>query len=331
MSKKHENYQKHMERIIHNARNDAEHFAKLNEDKFIKKQKKKMSWYSKKELQECYFLELMDLLPGTIMFLILQGYVRKDEIQALKNSIFKNLIKKKFIKFIASEIKDGEEIENIEFLPIIIKEILGIIEKTNKEMLAKDPNCKLIESDDIVELNKLILKKKIKKMVKKGVDANIAFDVLSIIPTKEILNLYRSSKIFRIKSLFDCLYEHSKTKTIPFADIISYVLGREYYPAIIAYALLERKEHFGTLNESQKAFYLQVSTWCFDSLEKELDKDEIVGVIETYTSTRKRDELNGKDTNRRYALSTLSEDDYPKLKKIINEMVVRDESIKKYL
>ena len=87
-------------------------------------------------------------------------------------------------------------------------------------------------------------------------------------------------------------------------------------------ALLERKERFSDLNESQKAFYLQVSTWCFDTLEKELSKNEIVSILETYISTRKRDELNGRDGNRRYALSTLSEDDYPKLKKIINDMII---------
>ena len=109
------------------------------------------------------------------------------------------------------------------------------------------------------------------------------------------------------------------------------IFGRDYYPAIIAFALLERKERFADLNESQKACYLQVSTWCFDTLEKELSKNEIVSILETYISTRKRDELNGRDGNRRYALSTLSEDDYPKLKKIINDMIITDESVKKYL
>ena len=330
MSKK-QNYQRHMERIIYDAKEDAIAFAKLDEDKFRKKQKKKASWSSKKEIREYYHLALLDNLPGAIIYLILQGYVRKDEIQELKNKIFKNLINKKFVKFLTKEIESGEKIENIEYLPILIKEILEVINKTNKEMLANDPNAKTIESDDIVNLSRTIMKKKMKKLGKKGVDASVAFDVLSIIPTKKVLELYRSSKVFRIKSLFDCLYEHSKTKTIPFSEIISVVLGRDYYPAIIAFALLERKEHFGNLNESQKAFYLQVSTWCFDTLEKELNKEEIYGVLETYISTRKRDELNAKDGNRRYALSTLSEDDYPKLKKIINEMVIKDESIKKYL
>lgn len=331
MSKKQQNFQKHLERVIREARDDAEKFAKLDADKFKKKQKKKSSWVTKKEIQEYYHLALLDNLPGAIIYLILQGYVRKDEIQDLKNRIFKNLINKKFVKFLTKEIENDEYIENIEYLPILIKEILEVINKTNKEMLAEDPNAKTIESDDIVNLSRVIMKKKIKKLTKKGVDANVAFDVLSIVPTKKVMELYRSSKVFRIKSLFDCLYEHSKTKTIPFAEIISVVLGRDYYPAIIAFALLERKEHFGTLNESQKAFYLQVSTWCFDTLEKELNKEEIVGVLETYISTRKRDEINGKDGNRRYALNTLSEDDYPKLKKIINEMVVKDDSIKKYL
>lgn len=329
MSKK--NNVEKMEKLIRKAREEAESFAKMDEEKFIKKQKKEGFYLKKKEIKELYYNRMTDLLPGTIYYLILQGYVRKDDVQELKNRCFKNLINKKFVKYLTKQIEKDEYVENIDYLPVIIKEILGIIEKTNREILAEDPNGKVIECDDIVKLSQTIMKKKIKKMAKRGVDANVAFDMLSIVPNKKILDLYRSSKLFRIKSVFDCLYEHAKTKTIPFSDIVDMIFGRDYYPAIIAFALLERKERFSDLNESQKAFYLQVSTWCFDTLEKELSKNEIVSILETYISTRKRDELNGRDGNRRYALSTLSEDDYPKLKKIINDMIITDESVKKYL
>ena len=321
---------KKFNRQMSDSRKAIEAFAKLDQEKYIKKNKK---WCGgKKEAREYFCYELEDSLPGTIMFIMMQGYVNKPEIKELKNKAFGNIIRKSFVKHLIKVIDAGQKIENIDYLPIIIKEILETINKTNQQLLAEDPNTKaIIQCDDLIELSSLILKKKIKKMKKKGIDERIAFDVLSIIPNKKVMELYRSSKLFRMKSLMDCMYEHAKTKEVPFANIIDICLGRDYYPAMIAFALLERKEKFGNLNESQKKFYLQVSTWCFDTLEKELSKNEIQSVLETYVSTRKRDELNNRDGNRRYALMTLSEADYPKIRKIMNEMVVQDESIRKYL
>ena len=127
------------------------------------------------------------------------------------------------------------------------------------------------------------------------------------------------------------MYTHAKTKEVPFQKIIDIILGEKYYPGIISFLLLERKEKFGNLDENQKKFYIQLTQWCFDTLEKELSKREIRDTLTAYVNQRRRDELNGRDGNRRYVLSTLSETDYPKIKKIINEMIVQDESVRKYL
>ena len=66
-------------------------------------------------------------------------------------------------------------------------------------------------------------------------------------------------------------------------------------------------------------------------MEKDLNKEEIEKVIKTYVTGRKKDESQQKDSNRRYALSTLSSDDYPRINKVIAKMVADDEGIKKYL
>ena len=54
-------------------------------------------------------------------------------------------------------------------------------------------------------------------------------------------------------------------------------------------------------------------------------------IIKTYVAGRKKDEANGKDGNRRYALTSLSATDYEKITKVINKMIADDDSIKKYL
>ena len=67
----------------------------------------------------------------------------------------------------------------------------------------------------LIELSQLLLKKKIKKMVKAGIDESVAFDVLSAIPSPKILV---KSQYYHIRNMFSILYEHAKTKEINFGN-----------------------------------------------------------------------------------------------------------------
>lgn len=302
---------------------DVKEFAKLT----LKKYKKHNDFFdSKKELKESFYMYLIDLLPKTINFIVRSGYIQNEEVQEIKQAIYTKLVDPKFIKIIKKELNNGNKIDNIKLMPIIIKDILVLTEKENTELLAKDPNAKIYDMSDLIELSQIILKKKLKKMKKAEIDDNIAFDVLSIIPTDDAL---ASSQIYRAHQFFECLYEHSKSKVIPFDKIMDVLVKPDYYPTFIAFSLLERKEKFGNLTDNQKTFYLSVSTWCFETMEK-LSKDEIEAILKTFISGRKRDEAKGKDTNRRYSLISLSESDYPRIAKMIQRMISDNDSIKKY-
>ena len=306
--------------------NDAKDFASAT----LKKYKKHNGDYydSKKELKNAYAQYLIELLPKTIEFVVKYGHIKQEEVQDTKTAIYAKINDPDFIKILKKEIKNGNKIENIKLLPIIIKEILMEANRINSELIATDPNAKTYDMSDIIELSQLILKKKLKKAEKAGINSSIAFDVFSIIPTEDAL---ASSQFYRIHSLYDCLYEHSKSKAVPFEEIIKLIAGEDYYPVFITFALLERKEKFTKLTDSQKTLYLDISTWCFKTMEKDLNKEEIEKVIKTYVTGRKKDESQQKDSNRRYALSTLSSDDYPRINKVIAKMVADDEGIKKYL
>lgn len=305
---------------------DAKEFAKIT----FKRYKKEQGDYydSKKELKSSYAMYLIDLLPGTIEFIVKYGYINKEEVQNVKVEIYKKINDPDFIKLIKKELKNGNKIDNIKLLPIIIKEILMEGKKLNDEALAKDPNAKLYDMSDLVELSQLILKKKMKKLGKLGISSNVAFDALSIIPCDKALE---SSQFYRIHSLYECLYEHAKSSAIPFAELMNGMIEPSYYPAFITFALLERKEKFTKLTDAQKKLYLDISNWCFDTMENSLNKEEISTIIKTYVAGRKKDESQGKDGNRRYALSSLSATDYEKISKVINKMVAEDDTIKKYL
>ena len=63
---------------------------------------------------------------------------------------------------------------------------------------------------------------------------------------------------------------------------------------------------------------------------EEMKKDEIYDILKSYTDVRKRDESQGKDTNRRYYISSLPESDYPRILKAVDRLCNTDEKLKKY-
>lgn len=306
---------------------DVKEFASVS----MKKYKKEFSdsyFDSKKELRKSYLMFLIDRLPATIEFMVKYGHINRDKIPETKIAVYKVLNDPEFVKAVKKELKNDNTIKNIKLLPIIIKEILMEGKKANDAALAENPNAAVYDMSDMVELSQMILKKKLKKMEKAGISSSLAFDVLSIIPCKEALE---SSQFYRIHSLFECLYEHAKSTTVPFAQLMEILVGEEYYPVFITFALLERKEKFSKLTDAQKALYVDITSWCLNTMEKELKKDEIENILKLYVSGRKRDDAQGKDGNRRYPLSSLSSDDYERITKIMNNMTVKDDSIKKYL
>lgn len=303
---------------------DAKKFAKSSYKKF--KKKNEDIYDSKKELREAYNSRLFDLLPDTIEFLVKFGHIMNQEVQEVKNGIYEKLNDEKFCKALYKEIKNGGELENIMLLPIILSDILRKVDAWNKELLAKNPNDNIYETSHLIELSKLILKKKLKKFNKRNIDETLAFDILSVMPCDKIMEI---SKQYTIRMVYEVLYEHAKTKKISFDEIIKVLVNEKYVPAFILYALLERKERFANLNDSQKQLYLAISNWVFNTMEN-LEKDTIKEILESFVAIRKKDDRNGKDANRRYALSTLSETDYPNITKMIKRIVSDDGDTQKY-
>ena len=303
----------------------VETFAKMDKKKYKKKHKD--FFESKKEREKAYYADLLDVLPEAIEFCIKYGHINRPEVQDTKFGIYRNIQDPGFVKLLKKEVKNDNDIENIKLLPIIIKEILLEAAKANAKILAENPNEKPYDMTDLQELSVMVMKKRMKKLIKKGVSEALAFDILSIIPCKDAL---KTSQFYRIHAFYDTLYEHAKGAAIPFGEIVPVVFDEEYCSALIVFALLERKEKFSKLTDAQKSLYLDITSWCLSVMDK-MSKTEIEGIIKTYISGRKKDEAQGKDSNRRYALSSLNEDDYPKIHKVVTAMIAADANIKKYL
>ena len=294
------------------------------------KKKHKDDYDNKKEMKEAFFDAILELLPEGLEFIFKFGYVNKPEVKEAKNNILKILVNDDFLKVLKKEIKKDSDIENIKLLPVISKEIFTTVARANEEVKAKEgENAKLWNVDILVEINKMILGKKIKKMVKKGIDEDLAFDLLLIIPDEKVLK-NRGSVGYRANKVFETMYEHAKGKVVPIETCIDALVSEDYYSVFILTALLERKERYGNLTENQKALYAEITKWVFDTMEQ-MNRDTIEEIICSYVKKRKGDAANQKDGARRYTLTSLSETDYPKTAKTIARLIADDDSMKQYL
>ena len=301
---------------------DAKELAKLSFKKFKKESK---GYYdSKKELKAAYYAHVIDLLPESIKLLVRYGHL--DAVKETKEAIYAKITEKAFVKALAKELKNGLEMEELIYFPNVVYDILSIATKAVQASKEKGEDLS-IDLDDLVELSQIILKKKIKKLKKAGVDENVAFDILSVIPTPKILD---KSQYYHIREFFSVLYQHAKTKDIDFEKVMKVVFkGDDYVPSIITFALLERNEKISGFNDTQKKLFNSITEYCFKTME-DMKKDDIVAILKAYTEARKRDESQNKDTNRRYYISSLPESDYPRILKVVSKIIELDEDMKKY-
>lgn len=286
---------------------------------------------SKKALRKDYFDQLIVDMPEVIEWLLTNSHKQQDHIQEMVAECRRKFVSgddgPDFIAHITKLIKDYgvDEIPNIEYFPIILGEIIADIIRYNSEHSSSEE--KMEGPDDLYKLSTTILKKRIKKAMKKGIPEDITFDILSIVPMKDAI---RYGQYFRAKQLLELLYVHAETVAIPFNLIMKTFVDDEYYKFIIGYALQERKDKYRKYNELQKKLFNDITTWIFDELEQMSDS-EIRKILNNYIGVRKRDAANGKDSNRRYYISSLPKSDYPNITGVVEELLSNNAENKKYL
>lgn len=302
---------------------DALKMAKTSLKKF---KKKNDDYYDgKKEMKKAYYEELVDLLPDTIALLVRYGHVK--EVQEIKDQLYEKLVDPQFVKVLKHLIEDKVDVKNIKMLPIVIRDIVHMAKQQEAKDKETDVNAEGYDVEDLIELSKLILKKKIKKMKNEGIDEDVAFQCLSVIPCDKVLEDKQVN--YRLRVLMNVLYELAKTKEIEFGKVIGMLIPEKYASVVILFCLLERKDKFASFNENQQKFFIQINGWIFDVME-DMERNQVESILNTYVDTRKRDESNGRDGNRRYFLKSLPETDYPRVRKVIDRMLESDSSVEKY-
>jgi len=306
---------------------EVQEFAKFSFKKFKKETK---GYYKNKTKQlEAYFETMAEGFQYVTEFFVRYGHLKDEKIVEYTRRALLFLRDETFCKCMIKMFnKDELDVENYELLPILIRKVLEEETKAAHQLKVEHPDEPIPSHDNLVKLSTLILKKKLKKLEKKGIDRKLAFDLLSVVPCKKAMTI---SRAYRARAIFAILYQYSKDMKIDFDTIVNKIIGEEYIGFIIVHALLEKKEKFSDLTDGQKAFHTAVTSWCIDKMENDLDSDEIAAILRNYVNARKKDEAMNRDGNRRYPLSTLSEVDYPHVTKAITAFINRNEADKKYL
>lgn len=295
---------------------DPRRLAKLNFKKF-KKQNKDL-YDSKKDLKKGYYGQIIDLLPESVLLIVRYGHLQA--VQETKGAIYDKITDPGFVKYLTKYVKEDNSFDNMIMLPNIIVSIMKEANARVAEAKAQDPNATLTyDLSDLVELSHLILKKKIKKLKSDGISENVAFDALSIIPDPQILN---KSASFHMKELFNMLYIHAKTEKIDVPKLMKDLFKGNKIETVIAFALLERKEKISNFTDGQKVLFNDITDWAFKTME-DMKKEDIHAILKAYAETRKRDEAQKKDGARRYYISSLPAEDYPKIIKTVEKLVER--------
>lgn len=301
--------------VLSMAKTNMKRFKKKNQDFFD----------SKKELKKAYYNELMDLLPEVVRVLVRYGHI--PQVAEIKDSLYEKLVDPGFVKAIRKALEKGEDIENIKMFPIIYRDMAFRARKQHEEDLKNNPDAQPYDLSDLTELTQLILEKKIKKMKKAGIDEDVAFDALCIIPTDKVLEDKQIN--YRLRVLMSALYEHAKTKDIDFGAVITRLIPQKYASVVVLFCLLERKEKYASMTDKQQEFFININGWIFDLMEN-MENDSIRSIINTYVSTRKRDLAANKDAARRYFLKSLPGDEYPRVRKVIDKMLEDDPDVEKF-
>ena len=329
---------------------DVKELIKINFKKYKKHEADEFE--SKKDMKKGYKSYILCRIPNTILWIVSEGWRRKYE--AVRYEVYKKIGDPEVIEIIKKELeKNGlESIDYIEYFPIVVMNTIRAMMKAYQIHLKDDPDARPFDPSYMVDLAHLILAKKIKKLKKKGIEEDLAFDILCACPElgtdaavdligtrKDILRRNNGTvdyeKTFYVGQIFNVIYAYSKEKAIDVDKIFDTIFKERHYFSVIMYALLERKEKYLNYTDTQKEVYNKITSWCFKKMEEMEDSIDRDRIIQAYLITRKDDARINRDSARRYILSSVPEEMYPNVVKSVNSVTnifkQKDENIVNYL
>lgn len=310
---------------------DVVYFATLTSPKQYKKKMEKkerecFDFMDKKDIKQHFRRWRLEKFPEVIEFLFRFGHIKENA--ELRNDLYNVLMEEEFINMIQKAIKNDEEIDNLQLFPVIAYDIIRMAEMYDEEAKKENPDHERYVLDDLIDLVKVINKKKIKKLVKKGFDENLVFDLMCVFPVPEMIR--KTNTMYRIRMIFQIIYAHADAKSFDVEKLFNAIFKKSQLQMVVKFAMLERKEKYVNFTDTQKEVFNAISVWAFKTLEA-MDKEDIAIMLKGYFDVRKRDKAANKDSARRFFIGSLPEDEYPRITSVVNKLKVNDPSIEEFL
>lgn len=181
-----------------------------------------------------------------------------------------------------------------------------------------------------------ILKKRAKEVSKEtGIDQSIATDLLIAVPEPESVHDTKFIGIY-VRNVLRRIYANSENdlngldSSKKFREVMASLFGKENLPLVAVATLLERKDTVRKFNPTQLEAWNHLTKFSLDVIEK-LKKKEIQELlVERYVERRKDEAEKGNDNSRRIQLTTVTEEDHPRIHAAVAKLSEK-EKYKKYL
>lgn len=267
-----------------------------------------------------------------VAFYVKKGFYKRS--QPVIESLYNKMMSEKFPKALQKIIKRGkkEPDSGIYLDPGFVVIINGFLEYVNKLE-------NKIDYDDVCnayyEIIDILLKKSANKLAKKlDLDVELIKELLVIAPSAEYIKDDKSVG-FASQKMLRKLYVLAKDKNLGIAEITTSqiknffkrVFGAKLLDLIAINVLLEKKEYIKGYNENQLFIWNRMTDFALETIEKQ-DKKHIAELLKYYAERRRSDDRNKRDSARRIVLTTIPDDIYPKIHKVVNKM---DGKYTKYL
>lgn len=225
-----------------------------------------------------------------------------------EDSLVDLLINPKFIKTVKSIVKSEDYSTDVGFAMVINAVISNYYEELDDETI-----------EELTILITKILKELTKKVAKKtDISKEVVQEFLVILPSIDVLSRPNIISMYTDRMLFKA-YSMAKDDTFELNEkqlkkLFTVIAGKDYLVNIATGILLQRKEMITNFTENQLKMWNVATNFALNLLEKS-DKSEIERSIKYYNKI-----VTKFPGARRIELSTLLEEDYPKIIKVVSKL-----------
>lgn len=251
---------------------------------------------------------LNDLLSDLVTGYLLKGH--KTDLTEVFNAVYD----KKFVKSLSFMVKNEEDFGYIDKNVVIV--LVDAIRNSVKKNI-NDPEL----DEKMYKIITKLCKKKYKKLVKIGINSELAEELAAILPSSDEDYITVKNIHVYIRKALNTLYRAAKENPdeqlyVPetLESVFKVLFGKEYMDIVVKSILLENRERIKQFKENELTVWNTLTTFAVDYLE-DMKKNDLDELLKSYLTLKKKLNAVG-----RISLESLVKEDYPKIHKSLKRL-----------